>query len=199
MQHPNSPRRYKLMQDLLGWDEGTVFRLVSPDPKSATQFTPYYTAEGSVEGNLPVKGVEGSPDLFQSSEQGRPYPWEPKHGDFFECVYANHVAPMHTTQHDTADFVEAGNAFRTKEDAELRLKAEPLVNAAVKALINRGDWKPRPCEDSHFIPEWVGGKWRPSLVSMLIEDDQMGDEYESEEDCQAICDLYNFFLTPPHA
>lgn len=184
-------KRYRLLKDLPGVPAGTIY---DETPEDGTYWAHGTSSELHVltaSTILDRAWFEPIPDTPE-----RPYPWEPGPNDFFDAVAEGAVTPRHMTRPRSERLVATGNAWRTSTDAELRLRAEPLVNAAVKALLNTVDvpgdgatyWLlVRHC--GQYVP--VEGGWVGSGVPRAARHGY----FFSRNDAQAVADLFNFFLT----
>lgn len=197
------PRKYRLLKDLPGCPEGTVYTLVDGR----------YFSERELEmrdecgrkpcmhvGPFPKHRVENEPDWFSPiTEPERPYPWEPMLKEEYWMADAMDKRPQNSFTNDgnrvDKQVIANNAAFRTKEDAELALKGLPLYNRAVKAICNKrtclpveGDRVFYVSRDATFMPFTV----RSSVLG--ANDAVRGDEFFYKEDAQAIADLFNLCL-----
>jgi hypothetical protein len=193
------PKKYRLLKDLPGFPKGTIFH----EPEDGGTWS---RPDGSIDSGLAIspERVANNPAWFTPipDEPERPYPWKPKEGEDFWMVDAYYSGIDHTTDHGwfpSGGPVAANHHYRTSEDAKVRLKVEPSVNAAVKAIINRGSWVPKDGED-HYKPEfnYQTRQWQVGPCECHCTDEGKGDEYPTEQDCQAYCDLLNLLASPPH-
>jgi len=196
------PSKFKLLKDLPGCPKETVFEY-DRDVSGTSMWDGAWPEDASMRADhlkFDLLFMEEQRDWFQPihDEPERPYPWEPAKEEDYWYINPRHRQALRTANiyapYDTAVIHNAA-AYRTKEDAELRLKVEPLVNAAVKALLNR----PR-----HWAPARGDVVWLIDTTSLATpKATTVGKQYPvqinfmwpTQEDTQAVCDLYNFFLT----
>ncbi len=186
------PTRYRLLKDLPGTRQGTVFALYEDmgvyDVEDGGGSTDYPRYRKNI--------VENNPDWFAPLSDDPPYPWQPKDLEtYWHSSAPDTQANQTTNQNYTWDknMIHAAHAYRTKEDAERRLAVEPLVNAAVKARLNRkAHVAARHC---HVL--W-DGRLRDFFVGINCDSPCIGVLANNQQDARAIASLFNFFLDPPH-
>lgn len=198
-------KRYKLLKDLPELPIGTEFVQIEEG-----YFRDYLAPAHVVDGDhieehderclIRSEHAANNPDWFQpvTDTPERPYPWLPDLRYQAERATVR-VSAFHETYKDSSDIGSVLEYFRTKEDAELRLKAEPLVNAAVKALIN-GRTPPNMNGGARY---WIvtvsrGGEFSPleaGWVGEAVSRKGRYGKFYTEQDAQAVADLFNFFIS----
>jgi hypothetical protein len=215
------PKRYKLLKDLPGcpatnpekvfsqelldrdeyvtrWERlktNTVCKCFLPKPCLHMTADAYFTQPAFV--------VENNPDFFQPipDEPERPYPWQPSSEE--KAFVVNAQMSGRRGEQIVGGYIAPYACYRTKEDAELRLKVGSLLNRAVQALINRQGWAPTEGGHMYFVETYC---LRPyAVVESIFRGDgrkrerlSAGFYFATREDAQAVADLYNFFLTNHH-
>jgi hypothetical protein len=190
-------KKYKLLKDLPGCPKGTVF---------VTKDDNWFELDSNhaIDQVLRIRAdfVTDEPLWFQPipDEPEHPYPWQPKDGESY-WTSTELLDDAFRVICDNEDFdrsvFTAGLFYRTKDDVQLRLKAEPLVNRAVGALLNS-----RSSVQGHhwhvFPRSWVRGDgYIANGVCTAV--DCAGVIAQNHSDAKAITALFNFFLTNPHA
>jgi len=217
------PKKFRLLKDLPGCPAAGTGKIFEPSRVDNGVYVAYWLEGGrDCECRQLAYPVENNPEWFAPipDEPERPYPWEPANNEHFFFVSPfDRDRPSQDT-HTPGDidarlFANCG-AYRIKEDAELRLKVEPLVNRAVQALINRNGWEPQggdhvwgvAIQNGRFEPRlytYATGKYphvdvadRQDFEDGLLWPLEDNDASKHNADIQAVSALFNFFLTTPH-
>lgn len=198
------PKRYRLLKDLPGCPKGTVFSYTGDGYMPLSTPIVVGAIASPYTGVLVSPVVEYNPDWFAPLSDDPPYPWEPTYYNDEELVDTWCAAdPCGRRPKDWDDWhrlLKQGAIYRSRNDAELRLKVEPSTNAAVKALIN--EKAPYSPQAMHFHVYWsdlclrykVGGC---TQTHRCITPD--GPTYHAQQSANAIADHFNFILDPPDA
>lgn len=193
------PKRYRLLKDLPGCPKGTVF---FPDD-FAPHRPPGYRPEHLAAPFFFAVDVENDRSFFDPiTEPERPYPWELKKGDRYFTWEEPSVVWQSCDMPGDRECIAKGMAYRTKEDAELRLKAEPLINAAVKALINQRSLVPVLGERFWSLTDAFEPGFKYEVRQYIWNEDESdtfrrnrASFFGHADDARAMADLFNFLLT----